>query len=126
MFERPLYQTSVAVLSLVALAAGLWLLVAPEGSPGVEIVAPSGPTVPARAGAGEPPTSAEADLIDINSAPAAELDEALPGIGPALSQRIVDYREENGPFVRTDQLMGVSGIGPGIFDGLRTLVTVAE
>ena len=126
MFERPLYQTSIAVLSLVALAGGLWLLVAPEGSPGVEIVPPSSPTAPPQTDSGELPATSEADLIDINSASAAEPDEALPGIGPTLSQRILDYREENGPFLRTDQLMGVSGIGPGIFERVRPLVTVAE
>ena len=50
------------------------------------------PTVPAQAGAREPPTSDEADLIDINSASATELDEALPGIETTLSQRIVASR----------------------------------
>ena len=61
--------------------------------------------------------------VDLNAAGAAELD-ALPGIGPVLAQRIVDYRTQNGPFTRVDQLDDVPGIGPAIFAELRPLVTV--
>lgn len=126
MFDRPLYQTSIAVLSLVALAGGLWLLVAPEAAPGMEIVPPSSAAASAPTASPLPSARVALGLIDINVASAGELDEALPGIGPVLSQRIVDYRAENGPFVRTDQLMTVTGIGPGIFELVRLLVTVAE
>jgi competence protein ComEA len=61
--------------------------------------------------------------INVNTADAAELEE-LPGIGEVLSQAIVDYRAENGPFSSVDELEDVSGIGPSILADVRDLVTV--
>ena len=49
--------------------------------------------------------------IDLNRATAEDLD-AIPGIGPALAQRIVDYRKAHGPFKQVEDLMEVSGVGP--------------
>jgi competence protein ComEA len=60
--------------------------------------------------------------LDLNAATAAELD-ALPGVGPVLAQRIVDYREQK-PFTSVDQLDDVPGIGPARAAELAELVTV--
>lgn len=67
----------------------------------------------------------EIQLVNVNLAPAWLL-MALPGIGEARAQAIVDYREAEGPFQRIDQLMRVSGIGSVIYQDLRGLVTVGE
>jgi competence protein ComEA len=60
--------------------------------------------------------------IPLNSASAAEL-ESLPRIGPALAERIVQWRTDNGPFRLVDELLQVPGIGEAILAGLEGLVT---
>ncbi|SDG20978.1 helix-hairpin-helix domain-containing protein [Desulfosporosinus hippei] len=61
--------------------------------------------------------------ININTAGAAELDK-LSGIGPALAERIIQYRTENGLFARAEDLQNVSGIGPKTFEKMAAQVTV--
>lgn len=63
--------------------------------------------------------------IDINTASAEEL-TLLPGIGPALAQRILDYREENGPFSACSQLKNVKGIGQTTYEGLRDYIVLED
>jgi competence ComEA-like helix-hairpin-helix protein len=124
MLDRPFYQPAIAFLTVLALAGGVAVLLTSSGGPGIEIV-PAEHRV--EMVAGSPPTDTDSTaLININTANADELDEALPGIGPTLSQRIVAYRHQNGPFERTDQLMLVNGIGQGTYDNLRSLVTVGN
>jgi competence protein ComEA len=62
-------------------------------------------------------------LVSLNTADAAAL-ELLPGVGPVLAQRIVQWRTTNGPFRSVDELGEVSGIGDAIMSQLRPLVTV--
>lgn len=62
-------------------------------------------------------------LININTATATELD-ALPGIGEKKAQAIVDHRAENGPFGSIDDIKEVKGIGDGIFEQIKDLITV--
>jgi len=79
---------------------------------------PSGPGEPGGPGAG-----AGSGLVNLNSATEADLDE-LPGVGPVLAGRIIEWRDQNGPFASVEQLGEVSGIGDATLDKLRTLVTV--
>jgi competence protein ComEA len=61
--------------------------------------------------------------INLNTATEADL-ETLPGIGPALAQRIIDYRTQHGAFRSVDELRNVSGIGDAKFAEVKDLVTV--
>ncbi|MCW2278114.1 helix-hairpin-helix domain-containing protein [Heliophilum fasciatum] len=62
-------------------------------------------------------------LIDINQATVAELDQ-LPGIGPALAERIVQYRESKGGFARPEDLQEVAGIGAKKYADLKDRICV--
>ncbi|MFQ5877784.1 MAG: ComEA family DNA-binding protein [Acidobacteriota bacterium] len=64
-------------------------------------------------------------LINVNEAGVEELME-LPGIGRAYAQRIIDYREENGPFRKVEDLLNVRGIGEKTFERIRNLVTIGR
>jgi len=63
------------------------------------------------------------ELVNLNTASSAEL-ETLPGIGPTTAQKIIEYREQNGPFVNTEDIINVSGIGPGTYERIKGLITV--
>jgi competence protein ComEA len=67
--------------------------------------------------------AAPGGLISINRATAEQLEE-LPGIGPALSARIIAYRDANGGFKAKEDLLNVSGIGDSIFSGFVDLITL--
>lgn len=112
--------TDEARLDLVNLAApltdGAQILV-----PGSDDAATSPPgTVPSGAAAGA--GGAGAATVNVNRADATAL-ESLPGIGPALAQRIIDHREQVGPFGSFDDLDAVSGIGPAMLERLDGLVS---
>ena len=62
-------------------------------------------------------------LVHLNSATASDFDK-LPGIGPTLSQRIIDWRNANGSFQSVDDLRKVGGIGDKLFAGICPLVTL--
>lgn len=61
--------------------------------------------------------------IDINSATAGELSDGLPGIGETLAERIVAYRERNGPFRSIEEIGNVEGIGEKKYEAIRDLIT---
>jgi len=78
---------------------------------------------PTAAAAGTAGTGAAGGIVNLNTAAQADL-ETLPRIGPALAQRILDWRQANGRFAAVTDLLKVSGIGQKLFDGLKDRVAV--
>lgn len=79
-----------------------------------------------RTSAGGQETAEEAPRpVNINTATAAELAE-LPGVGEVLAQRIVAYREANGPFASAEELLEVEGIGEGKLAAMREQIITEE
>ncbi len=103
------------------LVDGETIVVPGEGELAVEVVgiqAASQSRVPSTASPGG------SGKVNINKAPASELADKLNGIGPALSQRIVDYRESNGAFQKIEDIKNVSGIGEKKFEAIKEHITV--
>jgi competence protein ComEA len=65
----------------------------------------------------------DAQKININKASSAELCK-LKNIGPACADRIIKYRESNGPFEKTEDLQKVKGIGPKTYENIKNQITV--
>lgn len=77
-------------------------------------------------GFSEPPASVQQvslTAVNINTAPAEELQE-LPGIGPVLAQRVVEYRQAHGPFTSVDQIKEVKGVGETLFEKVKDRLTL--
>lgn len=66
-------------------------------------------------------SGSESSVISLNSADSRTLQE-LPGVGPAIADRIIQWREKNGPFRSVDELTQVSGIGSTMMENIRDLV----
>jgi competence protein ComEA len=62
-------------------------------------------------------------VVNINTASQSEL-ESLPGIGPSLAKKIIDFRQKNGGFKNPSDLMAVQGIGEKKFEQLKSLISV--
>lgn len=104
----------------------------PAAASSVAAEAPEAPEEPETPEAPEEPDAPEetatepegmASRVNLNTADAAAL-ESLPGIGPALAQRIIDYRTANGPFQTTAEIQDVRGIGAGIYEKIKDSITV--
>lgn len=104
----------------------------PADASSVAAEAPEAPEEPETPEAPEEPAAPEetetepegmASRVNLNTADAAAL-ESLPGIGPALAQRIIDYRTANGPFQTTEEIQDVRGIGAGIYEKIKDSITV--
>ena len=104
----------------------------PAAASSVAAEAPEAPEAPETPEAPEEPDAPEetatepegmASRVNLNTADAAAL-ESLPGIGPALAQRIIDYRMANGPFQTTAEIQDVRGIGAGIYEKIKDSITV--
>lgn len=68
-------------------------------------------------------TLAGGERVDLNRADSAKL-LALPGVGPSLARRIIEYRSRNGPFRRVEDLLNVRGIGPATLAKLEAKATI--
>lgn len=86
---------------------------------GQKIVVPS----KTRANSSSVSSQTTGNLININTADISELDR-LPGIGPAFAQRIIDYRNTNGPFKSIEEIKNVPGIGEKKFSQIKDLITI--
>jgi competence protein ComEA len=100
-------RTLVAIAGLLALAGAV---------PGNLVAQSKSAPRPAA----KPPV---ASAININTAASADL-EKLPGIGPKTAERIVEYRQKNGPFKKIEELMNVRGVGEKNFLKLKDMVNV--
>jgi competence protein ComEA len=101
-----------AVNLAAPLADGQQVLVAARGSPGAGAAGVAG-----AAGSGSPTSGP----VSLSAATAEQLD-TLPGVGPVTAQKIVQYRQEHGPFTSVDGLDAIPGIGPARLADLRPLV----
>lgn len=100
---------SLAILAVAALPAA-----AQQAKTG-------GTSAPSASKSSPAPTSP----INLNTATQAQF-ESLPGIGPKVAQRIIEYRQKNGQFKKIEDLMNVKGIGEKSFLKLKPYLTVSE
>ena len=94
-----------------------------DGEQLVVLARGQGPAIAAPPAAGGAAAAASGAPIDLNTATLEQLD-TLPGVGPVLAQRILDWRSEHGRFESTDELREVSGIGEATFADIKPLVRV--
>ena len=118
------------VADAIAKAGGLTKRIAPGAlnlaqkvTDGQLIVVSSGAAQASSQSVGDGAAGTASALINLNTASATDLD-ALPGVGPVMSTRIVAWRTENGGFRAVDDLQQVPGIGPKVFANLKPLVCV--
>jgi competence protein ComEA len=105
-------------LNLAALLEDGEQLVIPTQLPTLRIgTPPAGPTEVAPMVIGQ--------LVNINTADQATL-ESLPGVGPTLAQKIIDYRTQNGLFQQIEDIDDVTGVGPATYAKIKDLITVGQ
>jgi len=117
----PKKNAALDALNLAALLTDAEQILVPKiGAAGV--TAP-GAVAPGTSSPGSTSAGAAGAKVNINTAPESDL-EALPGIGPVLAQRIIDYRTQHGPFQSVNELLNVSGIGDKRLADMKSQVSV--
>lgn len=128
MDKRKTVLLSLLLFMAFAIATVLYTAAAASGS-GVRISARGADEVQLMTGgddAGrESPELLPGERIDINTATAEQL-QKLPGIGEALAQAIMEYRETEGPFRSPEEIMKVYGIGQGRYEAIADNITVGD
>lgn len=100
---------------------------APQPSASAQSFAPRSSALQSAASSLESGTvsvSAPAGKVNLNTATAQQMSDALAGIGPVIAKRIVEYREKNGKFRSVEEIKNVSGIGEKTFEKLKGHITV--
>ena len=121
---RNIAFAALVIATVAAVLAAVVLLARQNDNAPILIIPPSeAPAQPADSNlsGSEAPTEG---LIDLNTASAGLLD-TLPGIGPALAQAIIDFRENVHPFQSVAEVQEVPKIGPVTYENIRDLVTVS-
>ena len=124
-WQRNAYRAALVAAAVVGVMGAAWLAFGQASPVGVKVVAPPEQGEAPSAAPAPTPTPIGGARLNINTANRAEL-ERLPRIGEVLAHRIVEYRIDNGPYLRTDHLMAVRGIGPTIYEAIQDLITVGE
>lgn len=105
------FKTGLAAFTAALLLFSvLWALRSPRPEPQPLILRPL------------PVSPSQPYRLDLNTATAGELD-SLPDIGPVIAQRMVDWREEKGPFTSREDVLSVDGIGEKTYEAIEPYIT---
>ena len=115
----------LAMVLIFALSCGGFYAYSRAGLDHVSVETSGKDALPAPRESDPAPGLLEGEKININTAPAEEL-ERLPGIGESRAAAIVAYREEHGPFTSEEDLLNVSGIGEGILNKVRDYIALED
>lgn len=121
-FTKSEYGLLILTVVFLLVISGVFWRVGPKPSSADYTVTTERTAVGVTPAAG-PETAA--GQVNLNAASAEEL-QSLPGIGEVLAARIIEYREQSGPFACPEELMAVKGIGESLFDAVSGRITTEE
>ena len=123
--EKHYWRAVTFLVAVILIGAGFWGL--RRFNPALFLGKPDFIAVPnedrPQQSVQDKPTLQKPELLNINTASAEEL-ETLSGIGPQMAQRIIQYREEHGPFTSVDALTEVKGLGEKTLEKLKPFINV--